>query len=328
MKIKVVKFIVHGYHVSGKGEKMDFLQEINEKYPVRKTEKQKAEFRQYVVETVCEKGAEARVETIGNHNNVVIGDPQTAKTVFTAHYDTPCASLFPNLMMPRNKGLFYLYQFVIIFLFLALSLTPAIIVGMNILQSEIAYVGIFLVIYFGLFFLGFKTFTNKHNANDNTSGVATVLLIICKLSKEQLNNVAFILFDNEEKGLQGAKAYSKAHKEQMQDKLLVNFDCVANGNNVIFIAKQKAEENPYYKALKESFVSNEEFNVSFNAFKDSVSNSDYKKFEQGVCCVACKKSKKGILYTPYIHTGKDVVADSKNVEFLALNIYKFVDKIV
>ena len=306
---------------------MDYLKEINDKHPIRKTEAQKDAFRKYVIDKATEKGAVARVEKLDKHNNVVIGDPQTAKTVFTAHYDTPCASLFPNLMMPRNKGLFYLYQFVIIFLFLALSLTPAIIVGMNILQSEIAYAGIFLVIYFGLFFLCFKTFTNKHNANDNTSGVATILSIIDKLSKEQLEKVAFILFDNEEKGLQGAKAYSKAHKTQMQDKLLINFDCVANGKNVIFIAKPKAEENPYYALLKESFAPSEEMSVGFYSLKGSVSNSDYKKFEQGVCCVACKKSKKGLLYTPYIHTKKDVVADVKNVEFLVNNSLAYIDKI-
>ena len=306
---------------------MDYLKEINDKHPIRKTEEQKQSFRKYVIDKATEKGAIVRVEKLDKHNNVVIGDPQTAKTVFTAHYDTPCASLFPNLMMPRNKGLFYLYQFVIIFLFLALSLTPAIIVGMNILQSEIAYAGIFLVIYFGLFFLCFKTFTNKHNANDNTSGVATILSIIDKLSKEQLEKVAFILFDNEEKGLQGAKAYSKAHKTQMQDKLLINFDCVANGKNVIFIAKPKAEENPYYALLKESFAPSEEMSVGFYSLKGSVSNSDYKKFEQGVCCVACKKSKKGLLYTPYIHTKKDVVADIKNIEFLSNCSVSYVDKI-
>ena len=89
---------------------MDYLKEINDKHPIRKTEAQKDAFRKYVIDKATEKGAVARVEKLDKHNNVVIGDPQTAKTVFTAHYDTPCASLFPNLMMPRNKGLFYLYQ--------------------------------------------------------------------------------------------------------------------------------------------------------------------------------------------------------------------------
>jgi Zn-dependent M28 family amino/carboxypeptidase len=230
-------------------------------------------------------------------------------------------------MMPTNKGLFYLYQFAIIFVFLAIALIPAIVIGMGILNSELAYAGIFLTLYFGLFILCFKAFTNKNNANDNTSGVATILTLIEELSREQLEKVAFILFDNEEKGLQGAKAYSKAHKTQMQDKMLVNFDCVANGKNVIFIAKPKAEANPYYTTLKESFKPSEDFNVDFYAIKDAVSNSDYKKFEQGVCCVACKKSRKGILYTPYIHTKKDVIADVENIEFLVKSSVNFVDKI-
>ena len=306
---------------------MGFLKEINDKYPIRKTEEQKQAFRQYVIGVAEEKGVCANVEKLGKHNNVVIGDPQTAKTVFTAHYDTPCASLFPNLMVPTKKGLFNLYQYAIIFLFVVIAALPAIIIGMGILQNYLAYAVIFFTVYLGLFFLCLKTFTNKHNANDNTSGVATILSIIEKLNKEQLERVAFILFDNEEKGLLGAKAYNKAHKEQMQDKLLVNFDCVANGRNVIFIAKEKAEGNPCYSLLKESFVSNTDFNVGFYPFKKCVSNSDYKRFEQGVCCVACKESKKGILYTPYIHTKKDVVADCKNVEFLANCSAAYIDKI-
>ena len=181
--------------------------------------------------------------------------------------------------------------------------------------------------YFGLFMVCFKAFTNKNNANDNTSGVATILTLIEKMGSEQLEKVAFILFDNEEKGLLGAKAYNKAHKTQMQDKLLVNFDCVANGKNIIFIAKKKAEENAYYSLLKESFAPNNEFSVDFYPLTGSVSNSDYKKFEQGVCCVACKKTKQGILYTPYIHTSNDVVADVKNVEFLSSCSIKYIDKI-
>lgn len=307
---------------------MDYLKEVDDKFPIRKTEEQKDAFRKYVLEKVTARGVEARVEKLDKHNNVVIGNPQTAKAVFTAHYDTPCSSLFPNLMMPRSKALFYAYQFAIIFLFLAVALIPAIIIGLNILQSEVAYAIIFLVLYFGLYFLALRTFTNKHNLNDNTSGVATLLTLIESLSQEQLCQVAFILFDNEEKGLQGAKAYSKAHKTEMEDKFLVNFDCVANGKNVLFIAKPKAEKNPYYLLLKESFAPLDGFNVEFCPIKGAVSNSDYKKFEQGVCCVACKKSKRGVLYTPYIHTAKDVVADIKNVEFLVNGACNFVNKIV
>ena len=306
---------------------MDYLKEINDKFPIRKTEEQKQSFRKYVIDKATEKGAVARVEKLDKHNNVVIGDPQTAKTVFTAHYDTPCASLFPNLMMPRNKGLFYLYQFVIIFLFLALSLTPAIIVGMNILQSEIAYAGIFLVIYFGLFFLCFKTFTNKHNANDNTSGVATILSIIDKLSKEQLEKVAFILFDNEEKGKLGSKAYSKDHSESFKTKPIINLDCVGNGNHVIFISKAAAESLSEYKMLTETARSDGDYNVYFYPEKGSSSNSDWKNFPCGISVMTCKKSPIVGFYTPRIHTVYDTVASTENIEFLSRTLTGFINNI-
>ena len=274
---------------------MNYLEQINKDHPIRKTEEQKEAFRKYVSNALASKNLSVKVEKLGGNNNVVIGNPLTAKTVFTAHYDTPNASICPNLMLPRNKGLFYAYQFGIIAIMLILSIVPAILVGMCVLKSELAYAGIFLVLYLGLFLLNFKTFVNKNNANDNTSGIATIMSIIDALSEDELSEVAFILFDNEEKGLLGSKAYQKAHKDQLQDKLVINFDCVANGDNVLFIAKPKAEENRLYQFLKESF-SGKDFTVEFCSAKNSVANSDHKKFEQGVCVVACKKSKKGILH--------------------------------
>ncbi len=297
---------------------MSYLKQLNEKYPVRITKKQKDEFLTYALSLAEEKNVKAQIEQNGKHKNLVVGNPNTANVVFTAHYDTPNASLLPNLMLPKNKGLFYAYQFLIIGLLLVVSLVPAIVVGLYVLQSELAYAGIFLVLYFGLFFLGFKFFKNKNNANDNTSGIATVFSILEKLDSKQLDNVAFILFDNEEKGLLGSKTYQKAHREEMKDKLLINLDCVANGDNILFIAKPKAEENEQYNLIKRAFASgNDKFNVEFYSTKECVANSDHKKFEQGVCVVACKKSKKGVLYAPYIHTAKDVVADDKNIEFIS-----------
>jgi hypothetical protein len=306
---------------------MDYLKEINEKYPIRKTEEQKESFRKYVLEKASEKGIDARVEKLDKHNNVVIGNPIMAKTVFTAHYDTPCASPFPNLMMRTNKGLFYLYQFAIIFVFLAIALIPAIVIGMGILNSELAYAGIFLTLYFGLFILCFKAFTNKNNANDNTSGVATILTLIEKLSKDQLEKVAFILFDNEEKGKKGSAAYFKDHKDEMKERFLINFDCVGNGENIIFIAQEGAINSQEFKQLKGTFENSDEFTLDFCTHKEAQSNSDHKNFPCGVACIACKKSKNGILYTPNIHTNKDVIAYNSNIDYIAKNIVLFIDNI-
>jgi hypothetical protein len=228
-------------------------------------------------------------------------------------------------MIPKNKLVFYAYQFVPILFMLMISFTFAYFVG-NIINDSRAYLFSFWISYYGLFFAMFRGLKNKNNFNDNTSGVATILSIIDGLSKEELNDVAFILFDNEEKGKKGSKAYFKEHKNEMNDKFVLNFDCVGNGNNIIFIAQKDAVESKEYSLLENSFTSNGEFNLEFLTYKQAQSNSDHKNFPKGVACVVCKKLKCGLLYTPYIHTNKDVVASNTNIEFLAHNVCEFIKK--
>jgi Zn-dependent M28 family amino/carboxypeptidase len=187
-----------------------------------------------------------------------------------------------------------------------------------------AYALSFLLAYYGLFFGIMRGFKNKNNYNDNTSGVATILSIIDELSPEELNKVAFILFDNEEKGKKGSKAYFNDHKEQMKDKFLVNFDCVGNGDNVIFIAEKDAIDSTEYKLLESSFNNKDGFSLNFFTHKQADSNSDHKNFPKGVACVVCKKLNSGLLYTPNIHTNGDIVANNSNIEFLTKNTCAFV----
>ena len=101
---------------------MTYLDYINKTYPARKTAEEKENFRKYIVDELSKNGIEARIERTrdGKNDNIIVGDPSTAKAVFTAHYDTPARSIFPNIMMPKHRLLFYLYQFVpIIFLLIA-----------------------------------------------------------------------------------------------------------------------------------------------------------------------------------------------------------------
>ncbi len=307
---------------------MTYLDHINENFPIRKTKEEKQRFRDYVIENLKEKGIEARVERTkdGKNDNVIVGDPTTATAVFTAHYDTPARSLFPNIMIPKNKLLFYSYQFVPIIFLLIISFTLAHIVGNVLLNDESAYYFTFLISYYSIFFGMMRGSKNKVNYNDNTSGVATVMSIIEGLSAEELTRTAFILFDNEEKGKKGSAAYFKDHKDAIKDKFLINFDCVGNGNNVIFIAQKDAVGSEEFKTLAESFGANDKFTLDFCTHKEAQSNSDHKNFPKGVACVACKKTNRGLLYTPYIHTPKDIVAENGNIDYLSKNTIEFIRK--
>ncbi len=303
---------------------MTHLDYLNKNYPMRKSTGEKENFRKYIVNSLAKKGIEARVERTkdGKNDNIIIGNPESANAIFTAHYDTPARSIFPNIMMPKSRALFYAYQFVPVIFLLVVSFAFAFVVGTLIFNDTKVYLLSFLFAYYGLFFGIMRAFKNKNNYNDNTSGVATVLSIIDSLSKEELNNFAFILFDNEEKGKKGSKAYYNDHKEQMKDKFLINFDCVGNGDNVVFIAQKDAVDSTEYNNLKRIFVQEDGFNVEFLTHKEADSNSDHKNFPKGVACVACKKGKNGLLYTPNIHTSKDTVAFNKNIDFITKNIFK------
>ena len=104
-----------------------YLDYINQTYSIRRTKEEKQSFQNYVKETV--KNAKVETTKDGKNENIVIGNPETAKVVCTAHYDTPMHSLFPNIMIPRNKAVFYLYQFAPVALVLALSLGPVFLVN-------------------------------------------------------------------------------------------------------------------------------------------------------------------------------------------------------
>lgn len=308
---------------------MTHLDFLNSNYPKRRSDDEKQKFREYIIEKLASKGIEARVEKTndGKNNNLIIGDPTTAKAVFTAHYDTPMQSLFPNIMIPKNFAIFYLYQFVPVIFLLLISIVVSYLVGMVLFEDQVVYMISFLVLYYGGFFLMMRAFENKNNFNDNTSGVSVLLSIIDLLSADQLSNVAFIFFDNEEKGKKGSAAYVKDHKEQMNDRFLVNFDCVGNGDYIIFIAQKDAVSSKEFEMLKDSFIEDDRFKLDFTTHKKAQSNSDHKNFAKGIACVACKKSKWGIFYTPYIHTPKDIVADNANIAYLSKNTLEFIKKI-
>ena len=192
---------------------MDFINEIVSRFPIRKRPEQKQAFRDWALQQAAALGYSARVEALGrkqDQQNIVIGSPAEAQVIFTAHYDTPARGFLPNLMIPRNVPLFILYQMAVVGVLLVISFALAI--GAGLLTRQPAVAGaVWYVVYFGLLFMMLMGPANKNNVNDNTSGVASVFALMERLPAEVRDRAAFILFDNEEKGLLGSKAYAKEH---------------------------------------------------------------------------------------------------------------------
>ena len=294
---------------------------IFEKYQVRKNKKQKAAFREYVKEIADRYGYECKVEKGSfGARNIVIGNPDTAKVLYTAHYDTCPRLPFPNFITPKNFLIYLLYQLLILGLFFAVALAGGFLSGVIIallpIDEDIAYELIACVpmlIYWVLLFLILDGPANKHTANDNTSGVTTVLDIMAELPQDQRGKVAFVLFDLEEVGLFGSSSFASKHKAIKKNALVINFDCVSDGETMLFALKRTTVK--YAELLEKAFISTPDVTVDIS--KKAFYPSDNVSFNGGIGVAALKKSKRfGMLYMDRIHTNKDVIYREENIRFL------------
>lgn len=303
-----------------------YFQKIMADYPVRNSNSEKEAFRAWALEQAKEAGYRAEVETNGKHRNIVIGDAENARVIFTAHYDTPKRSLFPNIMLPANRVLAIVYQFSILIPLIGLSLAAFFLVLGGDMSKRPQAIVAFMIVYYGLWFLLFRTFKNTHNANDNTSGISAALETMRALPTGKRDGAAFILFDNEEKGKLGSKAYAKAHGKIKADTLIVNMDCVGLGKHLIVTASDHATANKEYKKLCEALQPIDGMEAAFFVGKQAKLNSDHLNFSCGVCLAACKKSRRIGYYTPYIHTSRDTVVDESNLTAISGALKAFVMK--
>ena len=305
---------------------MSFIEQLNEKFPIRRSKEQKAAFRAWFIQLAEEMGYSARVEENKGHQNVVVGDPETASAIFTAHYDTPAASFLPNVMTPRNKVFFWAYQMlqvgILVALGCAVGVPLAVISGddyTGFLAGYVVYMGCLALMIFGP--------ANKHNVNDNTSGVAAVLETMAKVPAEHRAKTAFILFDNEEKGCRGSGAYAKAHPAVKESGFLVNLDCVGDGEHILLASSKQAREMATYTALTQGMEAQSGRELHIFPLEKCVYNSDQKSFKAGSAICACS-IRKGIgFYCDKIHTNKDTVCEQINLDFIASGLSAFVDKL-
>ena len=71
-------------------------------HEIRKSRQQKTYFIDWVSEYVKAKGYDVKIEKGSfRSRNIVIGDPDKAKVIFTAHYDTCAAMPLPSPTYPK-----------------------------------------------------------------------------------------------------------------------------------------------------------------------------------------------------------------------------------
>jgi hypothetical protein len=302
-------------------------------FQVRKSNKQKTEFITFLKQHLTKHEyneqdivIEEKGKRLLKTRNIIVGNPDKADIILTAHYDTPALCPFPNFMIPTNIfGYACIQIFLIFFIFFVASVITIPFALWTESSTLYAYV-------FNLSLLAICTqmmfgYRNPNNANDNTSGVLSLIKILEEIPRSKREKVCVVFFDNEEKGLIGSSFFAEKHKEA-QGKLLLNMDCVGDGDHIVMLYKKKAKCEQLDR-ISEIFKANApsyDITLIYDKVKPLMFASDQTHFDKGVAIGAIKKSKIGILYTGRIHTPFDTICDMKNIEFLTKSIAQYVEE--
>lgn len=301
---------------------MSIIETLLQTHPIRKSKAQKEAFREWFVEEAARMGYTATVHQKGSSNNLVVGNPERAKVTYTAHYDTPAVMPLPNFITPKNLLVYILYQLLIVLVFFVVCMGLGGLAGW-LTKEPLWGVHISMLAYFALLILLLMGPANQNCANDNTSGVAAVMEIMARLPEAERQKAAFILFDNEEKGMLGSSAYASTHKAFKKNGLLINLDCVGDGEHMFFFANKKTRALPQYAQLCEAMEVQTGRVLHMDKMEKAIYPSDQANFKYGIAVCACNHRKGVGYYVDKIHTKKDTVCEQINLDFLADGLVAF-----
>lgn len=285
-------------------------------FPVRKSGKQKQAFRDAVQAYARELSYETKIEKGNGAKNVIIGNPDTAKYLVTAHYDTCARMIVPNLITPCNFVTFILYQLLVTGLIFAVAIGLGVGVGVLTKDPGVAGSAGYAAVW-ALLILMMVGPANKHNANDNTSGVVTALEIARTMPEMYRDRVCFVLFDLEEVGLFGSAAYRSSHKKVTNSQIVLNLDCVGDGDEIVFFPTKKLKKNgEKMEKLRKICGTTGSKSIAIREKGFAIYPSDQANFPLGVGICALLRSRWAGLYLDKIHTHKDTVLDQTNVNIL------------
>ncbi len=302
----------------------ELSQRILADYQVRKMKAQKLAF----IDLVKEYFPEMQVEESGlvRSRNIVIGDVNEAKVVLGAHYDTCAKMPFPNMIAPKNFLFTLGYSLLVAVPFLLIMMLCLAFLNSRNDMFLLNYWISFAVMMAVMLYVMMLGKPNEHTANDNTSGVITLIELLSALTPEQRSKVCVVLFDNEENGLLGSSQFNKKHKAAMKEKLLINLDCVSDGDHMLLLRNKPAAER-YDELLRQCFVNTEEMTIHIEKASTTHYPSDQKNFPVHMALSSMKKHKLIGLYMNRIHTKRDVIFEEKNIRYLCDSLENFVDQL-
>ena len=111
-------------------------------------------------------------------------------------------------------------------------------------------------------------------------------------------------------------------RKYVKNKLIINFDCVSDGNDIFFFpTKQIKNDQSKHENIINAFASTDYKRVHINkGFGFYPSDNFNFKYAYGVCSL-----KKGLFYyLDRIHTSRDIIFNEENIELLSDGVCKLV----
>lgn len=282
-------------------------------YGIRFFPKQKKKFREFIMNELNSLDFECE-EVSGN---MVAGNVEEAEYIITAHYDTP--GIMPHWMNYIIKYFGHTRQ---------LSFSILLVIMFFLLH----YFRLYIINNILFLWILFIFIPNKNNYNDNTSGVLTLLNIAHQISmsseKESLKGkIALVFFNNEEWGLLGSAAMKKywvKNKISLEEKKIINVDCVGVGDLIMLTHGEKSNlVEMLQNTLKDSSKGKEIIKYKYKVIPLS---DEYNFKEHNITgIIFCNKTKvPGGYYIPYVHSSKDKIVELENINWLTREIIKLI----
>ena len=228
----------------------EFAARIERDFPLRRREKEKMEFRTWLVHTFKELGYAPRLESGesalaagGSVTNVVVGDIDKAKIVLAAHYDTGVREILPPLICPTRPLTFLLYQALFPLLLVAGSFLLSLAVTFPLNLPGMMLPLFLLLLAVALFYPKYGP-DEKNNRNANTSGVVTLLEVAKTLTPRYRSEVCFLFLDGGTQTGKGAKRLRRAYP-RLKEKPVFVVDCVGEGDELLVLGRRPARRHQW-----------------------------------------------------------------------------------
>jgi Zn-dependent M28 family amino/carboxypeptidase len=137
--------------------------------------------------------------------------------------------------------------------------------------------------------------------------------------------VAFVFFDLEEMGLFGSAGFAAKHREVTKNTLLINFDCISDGDTILLMPNRKTQKR-WGDAITTAYPAADGKTVSICSSSRVFYPSDQASFPYAIGVAAFRRSSLG-LYLGRIHTPRDTVLDETNLSLLRGGTLTLIDRL-